>query len=133
MSTLRVWRASAAFAVLVVAGLTMNVRESAADPAPTAARSVSHADMRNWLADGQAGLWIQAGNSRWFYARLASLCPGLESTNWLVFETGASNTIDRTSSISVSGQGRCKVQTLVPSNGPPKNRYAGLLLQPQTQ
>jgi hypothetical protein len=133
MNSSRVWRASAAIAVLVVAGLTMNLREARADAAPAAASSVSHADMLNWLADGQAGLWIQAGNSRWFYARLASLCPGLESTNWLVFETGASNRIDQTSSISVSGQGRCKVKALVPSNGPPKNRYAGLLPQPQTQ
>lgn len=132
MNTSRI-RASAAFAVLVVAGLTMNVRESAADTAPTAARSVSHADMLNWLADGQTGLWIQAGNSRWFYARFANLCPGLQSTNSLVFETGASNRIDRTSSISVPGRGRCKVQTLIASDGPPKDRYAGLLAQPQTQ
>jgi hypothetical protein len=133
MSTSTVWRAAAAFAVLVLAGLTMNIRESGADPAPTAATSVSHADMLNWLADGQTGLWIQAGNSKWFYARFANICPGLQSTNWLVFETGASNRIDRTSSISVSGYRRCKVQTLVPSNGPPKNRNAGVLLQPQTQ
>ena len=133
MNTSRFWRASAAFAVLVVAGLTMNVRESAADTAPTVARSVSRADMLNWLADGQTGLWIQAGNSKWFYARLASTCPGLQSTNWLVFETGASNRIDRTSCIFVSGQRRCKVQTLIASDGPPKNRNAGVLQQPQTQ
>jgi len=133
MNNSSVWRASAAFAVLVVAGLTVNVRESAADPAPTVGRSVSHADMLNWLADGQTGLWIQAGNAKWFYARLASVCPGLESTNRLVFETGASNRIDRTSSIFVSGQRRCKVQTLIASDGPPKNRNAGVLMQPQTQ
>ena len=133
MNTSRFWRASAAFAVLVVAGLTMNVRESAADAAPTVARSVSRADMLNWLADGQTGLWIQAGNSKWFYARLASTCPGLQSTNSLVFETGASNRIDRTSCIFVSGQRRCKVQTLIASDGPPKNRNAGVLMQPQTQ
>jgi hypothetical protein len=132
MTTLRVWRASAAFAVLVLAGLTMNLRESAADTAPTAATSVSRADMLNWLADGETGLWIQAGNSKWFYARLASICPGLQSTNSLVFETGASNRIDRTSSIFVSGR-RCKVQTLIASDGPPKNRNAGVLMQPQTQ
>jgi hypothetical protein len=89
--------------------------------------------MLNWLADGQKGLWIQAGNFKWFYARFANICPGLQSTNWLVFEAGASNRIDRTSSISVSGQRRCKVQTLVPSKGPPKNRNAGVLMQPQTQ
>jgi hypothetical protein len=133
MTTLRVWRASAAFAVLVLAGLAMNLRESAADTAPTAATSVSHADMLNWLADGQRGLWIQAGNSKWFYARFANICPGLQSTNSLVFETGASNRIDRTSSIFVSGQQRCKVQTLIASDGPPKNRNAGVLMQPQTQ
>jgi hypothetical protein len=89
--------------------------------------------MLNWLADGQKGLWIQTGNTKWFYARFANNCPGLQSTNSLVFETGASNRIDRTSSISVSGRQRCKVQTLVPSNGPPKNRNEGVLLQPQTQ
>jgi hypothetical protein len=133
MSTLRVWRASAAFAVLVLAGLNVNLRESGADPAATDATSVSRANMLNWLADGQKGLWIQAGNSKWFYARFANICPGLQSTNSPVFETGASNRIDRTSSISVSGHQRCKVQTLVPSNGPPKNRNAGVLLQPQTQ
>ena len=133
MTTWRVWRASAAFAVLVLAGLTMNLRESAADTAPTASPSVSHADMLNWLADGQTGLWIQAGNSKWFYARFANICPGLQSTNSLVFETGASNRIDRTSSIFVSGQRRCKVQTLIASDGPPKNRNAGVLMQPQTQ
>ena len=133
MTTLRVWRASAASAVLVLVGLTMNLRESAADTAPTAATSVSHADMLNWLADGQTGLWIQAGNSKWFYARFANICPGLQSTNSLVFETGASNRIDRTSSIFVSGQRRCKVQTLIASDGPPKNRNAGVLMQPQTQ
>jgi len=133
MTTLRVWRASAASAVLVLVGLTMNLRESAADTAPTAATSVSHADMLNWLADGQTGLWIQAGNSKWFYARFANICPGLQSTNSLVFETGASNRIDRTSSIFVSGQRRCKVQTLIASDGPPKNRNDGVLMQPQTQ
>ena len=133
MSTSIVWRASAAFAALLLAGLTMNLRESGADPAPTAAASVRRADMLNWLADGQKGLWIQAGNFKWFYARFANICPGLQSTNSLVFETGASNRIDRTSSISVSGHRRCQMQTLVPSNGPPKNRNAGVLLQPQTQ
>lgn len=133
MSTLTVWRPSAAFAVLVLAGLTTNLRESGADPAPAAAPSVSHTDMLNWLADGQRGLWVQAGNSKWFYARFANVCSGLQSTNSLALETGASNRIDQTSSVIVSGHRRCKVQTLVPSSGPPKDRNAGLLLQPQTQ
>lgn len=112
MSTLTVCRRRP-LAVVVLAGLTMNLRESDAGPAASGATSVSRGDMLNWLADGQKGLWIQAGNSKWFYARFLNICPGLQSTNSLVFETG--------------------VQTLVPSNGPPKNRNAGVLLQPQTQ
>jgi hypothetical protein len=111
----------------------MNLRVSGADPAPSAAPSVSHRDLLNWLADGEQGLWVQAGNSKWFYARFANTCPGLRSTNSLVVETGASNRIDRTSSVFVSGHRRCKVQTLVPSGGPPKDRNAGVQLQPQTQ
>ena len=111
----------------------MNLRESGADTAPTAAASETRVEMINWLADGERGLWIQANNLRWFYARFANICPGLQSTNSLGFDTGVSNRIDRTSAISVSGHQRCKVQTLVPSNGPPKNRNAGVPLQPQTQ
>ena len=133
MNTLKVWRTSAALAALVLVGLSMNLRESGADPAPSAAPSVSRADLVNWLADGEQGLWVQAANSKWFYARFANICPGLQSTNSLVFETGVANRIDRTSSVTVSGHLRCRVQTLGPSSGPPRNRNAGVLLQPQTQ
>ena len=133
MNTLKVWRTSAGLAVLVLAGLTVNLRESGADPAPSAAPSVSRADLVNWLADSERGLWVQAGNAKWFYARFAHICPGLQATNSLAFETGAANRIDRTISVTVSGQRRCRVQSLVPSSGPPKNRNAGVPLQPQTQ
>jgi len=110
-----------------------SVSAEAADPIPTATQSLSHADLLNWLADGEQGLWVQAGNSRWFYARFTNICPGLRSSNSLVFETGASNRIDRTSSVIVSGQQRCSVQNVMPSSGPPKDRNAGVPLQPQTQ
>ena len=133
MADLTVCRTTAVLAVLVLAGVTMNPRESRADPAPAVAPSVTHADMLNWLADGLHGLWMQAGNSKWFYARFANVCPGLQSTNSLVLDTGASNRIERTSYVIVAGQRRCKVQTLVPSSGPPRDRNAGLREQPQTQ
>ena len=126
------WRTFPALALLILCGL-LNFRESVADPAPTAAVSVNRADIRNWLADRERGLWIQAANSRWFYARFADVCTGLQSTNSLLLDTGASGRIDRTSSVIPSGHRRCRVQSLVPSSGPPKNRNAGLPLQPQTQ
>jgi len=64
-----------------------SVSAEAADPIPTATQSLSHADLLNWLADGEQGLWVQAGS----------------------------------------------VQNVMPSSGPPKDRNAGVLLQPQTQ
>jgi hypothetical protein len=113
--------------------LAMHVAESDPAPAVTAATFVNHADLINWLADGERGLWIQANNLRWFYASFAGVCRGLNSTNSLVFDTRASSKIDRTSSVIVSGHGPCRVQTLVPSSGPSKNRNTKVVLQPQTQ
>src|SRR5215472_1191145 len=95
--------------------------------------SVHRADMRNWLADGERGLWIQVGNSEWFYARFSAACRGLNSTNSLVFDTGSSGDIDRTSSVVLPEGGRCKMQTLAPSGGPPANRNADVVPAPQTQ
>lgn len=125
------WRTSMALAILVLMG-SLKFRESDADPAPEV-MTANHPDMLNWVADGEQGLWIQAGNSKWFYARFADVCTGLQSINSLVFETGGSNRVDRTSSVILPGRRRCNVHSLVPSSGPPKNRNARVVLQPQTQ
>ena len=125
--------ASAAIAVLATAALTATVAESNPAVASAAAGSVNRAELRHWVADGERGLWIQAGNLKWFYVRFTGACPGLNSTNSLVFDTRAAGNIDRTSSVVVPGRGRCIVQTLAPSGGPPKNRYADVELQPQAQ
>ena len=85
------------------------------------------------LADGERGLWIQAGNLSWFYARLDGICPGVDAANSLVFDTRASGNIDRSSAIVVPGGGRCSVQSLSRSAGPPRNRYADIVPQPQSQ
>jgi len=106
-----------------------------ADTAGVAAATafVNRAEMRNWLADAERGLWIQAANFEWFYARFRGNCHGLSSTNTLVFNTQASGNIDRTSSVVVPGRGRCVVQSVAASSGPPKNRHAGVEPQPQAQ
>ena len=97
------------------------------------APSVHRTDMRNWLADGERGLWIQGGNSEWFYARFSAACRGLNSTNSLVFDTGSSGDIDRTTSVVLPEGGRCKLQTFTHSPGPPKDRNADVVPAPQTQ
>jgi hypothetical protein len=132
MSISSTWGMSAAVAALAAGSLTVAVAEPIpADVSTTA--FVKHAQMRNWLADGERGLWIQAGNLRWFYARFNGVCRGLNSTNSVVFDTRASGKIDRATSVVVPGRGRCTVETFKASGGPPKNRNAEVALQPQTQ
>jgi hypothetical protein len=106
-------------AMLASAPITVTI----AEPNPTAVRAtaafVNRAEMTKWVADGELGLWIQARNLKWFYARFTGVCQGVSSTNSLMFNTGASGNIDRTSSVTVPAGGRCRLRSLVPSGGPP--------------
>jgi hypothetical protein len=106
-------------AMLASAHMTVTI----AEPNPTAVRAtaafVNRAEMIKWVADGELGLWIQARDLKWFYARFTGVCQGVSSTNSLMFNTGASGNIDRTSSVTVPPGGRCRLRSLVPSGGPP--------------
>jgi len=132
MSFSRTWRIPAATLVLMVTPVALSV----AGPylaEVDGGTFVSHAQLRDWLADGERGLWIQAGDLSWFYARFAHACEGLSATNSLLFDTRGSDSIDSTSAVVVPGGGRCTVLTFVPSAGPPKDRNAAVLQQPQAQ
>jgi hypothetical protein len=133
MNLARAWRASTAIAVLATVPLTVTVADSDSPAARAAAAFFNRTDMRNWLADGERGLWIQMGSLKWFYARLTGRCPGLDSTNSLAFDTRASGNLHRTTSVVVPGRGRCIVQSFAPSSGPAKDRNAKVVLQPQAQ
>ena len=131
MQSSRAWRQS--LAVFATAASIVTLAEANPADASGPAAFVNRADMREWLADGERGLWIQAGNLRWYYARFAGICHGVNSTNSLAFDTRASDNIDQKSAVIVPGGTRCRVQSVAPSGGPPKNRYADVLLQPQSQ
>ena len=131
-----VWIAGGSIvAIGVLAYLSYHRSPAVTDAAGTLVTtpSVHRADMRNWLADGERGLWIQGGNSEWFYARFSGACRGLNSTNSLVFDTGSSGDINRTTSVVLPEGGRCQMQTFAPSAGPPKDRNADVVPAPQTQ
>jgi hypothetical protein len=132
MNISRAWRTTTVVAALVTAPLNVSVAASNPAGAAGAATFVHHADLRNWVADGDRGLWIQAGNE-WFYARFSEACRGLNSTNSLVFDTQLSGNIDRTTSVLMPGGGRCVLRSFAPSGGPPQDRYAGVEPQPQAQ
>ena len=132
MNTLRAARTCATIALL--AGQQLTVALALPYPADTVATaSVSHAELRDWVADGEHGIWIQTRDLKWFYVRVMGSCHGLSSTNSLAFETGASGYIHRYSSVVLPGRARCVVQTLAASAGPPQKRYADVVMQPQTQ
>jgi hypothetical protein len=131
MNSSRAWRHSVA--VFTAAASIVTLAEAIPAVASGSAAFVHHADMRDWLADGEQGVWIEAGNGRWFYARFAGVCHGVNSTNAVAFDTPATDNIDQRSAVIVPGGMRCRFQSFAPSDGPPKNRNADLLLQPQSQ
>jgi hypothetical protein len=132
MNYARAWRIPGAALVVAMAPLGLTLAGPHLEEVDRG-RLVSHAQLRNWLADGERGLWIQRSNSRWFYARFSAACHGLNSTNSLVFDTRSSGNIDRTTSVVLPGGARCEMQTFARSGGPPKNRNADVVPQPQTQ
>ena len=131
MKSSRAWRP--AIALLATAASIVTLAEPNPAVVSEPAAFVNRGDMRDWVADGEHGLWIQAGNLRWYYARFVGICHGVNSTNSLAFDTRASDNIDQKSAVIVPGGTRCRVQWFAPSGGPPKKRYADVLLQPQSQ
>jgi len=127
--------AGATVVVSVLASTPMRATVAEARPVTATAGTavVNRTDMINWLADGELGLWIQTLNLRWFYVRFTGVCHGVNQTNSIIFDTGGSGNIDRTSSVIVPGTGRCRLQSVGPSGGPPEGRYDNVVLRPQDQ
>jgi hypothetical protein len=118
-----------ALAMLASAPMTVTIAEATPADASAPAAFVNRAEMINWLADGERGLWIQARHRKWFYARFTAVCQGVNSTNSLAFITRASDRIDRTSSVAVPAGRRCRLRSLVPSGGPPEKRNADVVFE----
>ena len=133
MSFLRTWRISLVTIVLAVSPMATAVAGPYLTDVDSTTTFLSHAQLRDWLADGEQGLWLQAIDLRWFYARFTHACHGLTATNSLSFDTRGSDTIDSRSAVVVPGSGRCTVLSFLPSTGPPKSRNAAVVMQPQAQ
>ena len=133
MSFLRTWRMPLVTIVLAVSPMATAVAGPYLTDVDSTTTFLSHAQLRDWLADGERGLWVQAIDLRWFYARFTHACHGLTATNSLSFDTRGSDTIDSRSAVVVPGSGRCTVLSFLPSPGPPKSRSAAVVMQPQAQ
>ena len=133
MSFLRTWRMPLVTIVLAVSPMATAVAGPYLTDVDSTTTFLNHAQLRDWLADGEQGLWLQAIDLRWFYARFTHACHGLTATNSLSFDTRGSDTIDSRSAVVVPGSGRCTVLSFLPSTGPPKARNAAVVMQPQAQ
>jgi hypothetical protein len=80
---------------------------------------VNYGGINDWQADHDKGLWIQDNHRKWYYASLMGPCSGLGFATSVGFDTAPFGTFDRFSSVIVPGWGRCIVQTLTSSDGPP--------------
>jgi hypothetical protein len=95
-------------------------------PAPTAASSeylsipfVDHGGIRDWRANDDRSMWIQARNGQWYYAEMFGPCFGLNFAERIGFVTEPSGSFDRFSSLIVDGQ-KCHIDTLRRSDPPSK-------------
>jgi len=109
-------------AAVTVSSAPFYAATAATSPAPAeqSIPFVNHGGIYNWEADKDRGVWVQDSHRRWFYARVMGPCPGLNFTERLGFDTRPMGSLDRFSSLIVPGWGRCQLQSLLPSEGPPK-------------
>jgi hypothetical protein len=105
-------------AALAVAPIGM---ASATAPAKVEA-SIPFGLIRDWQADRERGMWIQAYSRKWYYAEFMGRCTGLNFATAVGFDTRFQSSFDRFSSVFVPGYGRCPIQTFTPSDGPPRKQ-----------
>jgi hypothetical protein len=102
-------------AALIAASGASGRAATAQDPVQSSAHAsipfVDHGGIRDWRADNDRSLWIQARNDQWFYAETFGPCIGLKFANRIGFVTEPSGSFDRFSSIIVDGQ-KCTIDTL---------------------
>lgn len=114
-------RSGALLLVAVFAGGAVQAAETHAPVTPQASIAfANHGGIRDWQADRDRGLWVQDVHRNWYYATFMGPCFGLNFANAIGFDTRPMGTFDRFSSIIVPREGRCVVQSFVPSDGPPR-------------
>ena len=80
---------------------------------------VDHGGIRDWRANDDRSMWIEARNGQWYYAEMFGPCFGLNFAERIGFITEPSGSFDRFSSVIVDGQ-KCYVDTLRLSDPPSK-------------
>ena len=79
----------------------------------------------NWQADSSRGVWVQANDRQWYYAKFMGPCSGLNFANAIGFDTGPAGSLDRWGAVIVPRYGKCAFSSFEPSDGPAKRKVNG--------
>ncbi len=85
--------------------------------ADTAIPFAAHGGIRDWYSNNEQSIFLRDRTGRWYLATFNGLCPNLPSAQTIRFETDASGSFDRFSSIGTE-YGRCQVGSVVLSQAP---------------
>lgn len=111
-----------ALAIALIAPLRIVLADSNPAHVEASIPFAARGGIRDWAADGEKGLWVQAVNRKWYYAQFMGRCIGLGFATALGFDTGAQSVFDRWSAVIVPGYSRCILTSLTPSDGPPPRK-----------
>jgi hypothetical protein len=115
---------SFALAIIVTAPLRLVLADSNPTRVEASIPFASRGGIRDWTADGDRGLWVQALSRQWYYAQFMGHCTGLGFATAIGFDTGRQSVFDRWSTVVVPGYSRCLIASLTPSDGPPRKQRA---------
>ena len=73
--------------------------------------------IRDWHSDNDKSIYLRDRAGKWYYATFNGVCPNLGAAQTMSFNTDATGTFDRFSSI-VTEYGRCQVGSVVRSPAP---------------
>ena len=114
--------AIAGAALSLLATIAAAEATSAQPPAEASIPFANHGGILNWQADGNKGLYVQGARRQWYYAKFMGSCLGVNFANTLAFNTAPMGTFDRWSTVIVPREGRCGLQSVVASDGPPSKQ-----------
>jgi len=109
-----------AVAVLSAAPLSVSLAESTPALVEASIPFANYGGIRDWQPDRDRGLWVQSVHRKWYYARFMGTCLGLNFATAIGFDTHPLGSFDRWSTVIVPRYGRCTIQSLSLSDGPPK-------------
>lgn len=85
--------------------------------ADTSIPFAANGGIRDWYSNNNQSIYLRDRTGRWYLATFNGLCQNLPAAQTIQFETDASGSFDRFSSISTE-YGRCQVGSVVHAQAP---------------